>query len=146
MPEEKSKNKADAEAHEPCDEQERSRLHVLELAQHRHPLRHLASRLCEYLRANGRRSAERADSRGGGGAGCDLGMLERRLRRGCACHCRRARVQPRQLQLLGQLLLQLLLVSRLRGQRQRCCRLQAHEFVFEFYLYSDTICNLISNR
>lgn len=49
MPEEKSKNEADAEAHEPGDEQERGRLHVLKLAQHRHPLWHLAGRLCENL-------------------------------------------------------------------------------------------------
>lgn len=72
----------------------------------------------------------------GEGAGRDLGMLERRLRRWCPRRCRRACVQPRQLQLLGQLLLQLLLVCRLRGQRLRRCRLQVHEFIFEFYLNS----------
>lgn len=66
MPEEKSKNKADAEAHEPGYEQERGRLHVLELAQHRHPFRHLASRLCEYLLKYGW-LVERNDSGGHNG-------------------------------------------------------------------------------
>lgn len=63
MPEEKSKNKADAEAHEPGYEEERGSLHVLELAKHRHPFRHLASRLCEHL-LKYRRLDEQNDSGG----------------------------------------------------------------------------------
>lgn len=49
MPEEEGEDETDAEAHEPSDQQERGGLHVLELAQHRHPLRHLAGGLREHL-------------------------------------------------------------------------------------------------
>lgn len=58
----------------------------------------------------------------------DLGLLEH----GLARRRRRAGVQPRQLQLLRQLLLELLLVRGL-GWRGRCC-LHAHELVLKTYL------------
>lgn len=49
VPKEEGEDEADAEAHKPGHQQEGYGLRVLELLQHRHPLRHLARRLSEHL-------------------------------------------------------------------------------------------------
>lgn len=49
MPKEESKDQPDAESHEPRDEEERGALEILELLQHRHPLRYLPCRLSKHF-------------------------------------------------------------------------------------------------
>lgn len=56
MPEEESEDQADAEAHKPSYEEERSTLQVLELFQHGHPFWDLPHRLGKHFCLKERRS------------------------------------------------------------------------------------------